>query len=136
MGQIDPQLAKRYAIKIPVYFAFLYIDILEKLYAAHTLKLTELPRFPEVRRDLALLIDRSVTFEQLRTTAFEAAPKLLRDVLLFDVYEGAGIPEGKKSYAVSFGLQNREKTLTDTDIENCMNRILKRYTTDLGAELR
>jgi len=136
LGQIDPQLAKQYAIKIPVYFAFLYIDILEKLYAAHTLKLTELPRFPEVRRDLALLIDRSVTFEQLRTTAFEAAPKLLRDVLLFDVYEGEGIPEGKKSYAVSFGLQNREKTLTDSDIENCMNRILKRYTSELGAELR
>ena len=89
-----------------------------------------------VKRDLALLVDNAVTFEQIQTIVAESERKLLRDVVLFDVYEGKNLPAGKKSYAISMTLQDYEKTLNDKAIDAVMNKIIKNLTTRLGAELR
>jgi phenylalanyl-tRNA synthetase beta chain len=97
---------------------------------------TELPKFPEVRRDLAVLLDESVAYGDLRKSAFRSAKKLLKSVTLFDVYRGENILLGKKQYALNFVLQDPERTLTDSDVENTMNNILSALQTQLGATLR
>jgi phenylalanyl-tRNA synthetase beta chain len=96
----------------------------------------ELPRFPEVRRDLALLIDQSVTFSQIEKLSFRTEKKLLRRVGLFDVFEGDKIGAGKKSYALSFILQDEEKTLTDKEIDKAMERLIKVFITTFNARIR
>ena len=97
---------------------------------------TEVPKFPEVRRDLAMLIDRSVKFDQLEQLAFQAEKGLLKNVNLFDVYEGDKLPEGKKSYALSFTLLDENATLTDKQIEKIMEKLIKTYQEKVGAEIR
>ena len=96
----------------------------------------ELPKYPEVKRDLALLLDESVNFADLRRTAFRNGKKLLKKVSLFDVYRGDKIPEGKKQYALSFVLQDLEKTLTDNDVERIMDNLVKAFGREHGAILR
>ena len=96
----------------------------------------ELPRFPEVRRDLALLLDESVRYADLQASAVKVAKKLLKQVTLFDVYRGDKIPAGKKQYAMGFVLQDLEKTLTDADVERVMDRLLSTFTNEFGAVLR
>jgi phenylalanyl-tRNA synthetase beta chain len=95
-----------------------------------------MPKFPEVRRDLALLLDESVNFSDLRKSAFKAERKILKSVTLFDVYRGEKIPEGKKQYAISFVLQDAEKTLTDKYVEETMSKLLKSFESNFGAQLR
>ena len=94
-----------------------------------------LPKFPSVRRDLALVVNQSMTYETLRTAAFNAEKKLLKDVSLFDVYQGKGLEEGEKSYALAFKLQHPEATLNDKQIETAMARILEALQS-AGARLR
>ena len=89
-----------------------------------------------MRRDLALLIDKSVEFKNIETIAFETEKKLLKSVTLFDVYEGKNLEAGKKSYAVNFTLQDKEKTLTDKQIDNIMQKLIKALTEKLDAKLR
>ena len=96
----------------------------------------ELPKYPEVKRDLALLLDESVNFADLRRTAFRNGKKLLKKVSLFDVYRGDKIPEGKKQYALSFVLQDLEKTLTDNDVERIMDNLVKAFDREHGSILR
>ena len=96
----------------------------------------EMPKFPEVRRDLALLLDENVKYADLRAAAFKNAKKLLKQVSLFDVYRGDKIPAGKKQYALSFTLQDVEKTLTDQDVERVMERLLEVFTKEFGGALR
>ena len=96
----------------------------------------ELPKFPEVHRDLALLLDESVRYADLRAAAFKQAKKLLKQVRLFDVYRGDKIPEGKKQYALSFVIQDPERTLTDQDTERVMDRLLATFQNEFGAQLR
>ena len=96
----------------------------------------ELPKFPEVRRDLALLLDENVKYADLQASAQRAAKKLLKQVALFDVYRGDKIPAGKKQYALSFVLQDLEKTLTDADVERVMSKLLSVFTNEYGAVLR
>ena len=95
-----------------------------------------IPRFPEVRRDLALLVDQKVKFSEIEKVAFETERKILRRVGLFDVYEGDKIAAGQKSYAVSFLLQDFEKTLTDKEIEKTMERLVRAFGEKLNAKLR
>ncbi len=97
---------------------------------------TPLPKTMPVQRDLALLIDKAVTFQQVQRTVAESEKRILRDVTLFDVYEGDKLPEGKKSYAISITLQDPEKTLQDKHIEQVMNKIITNLRKQLGAELR
>ena len=96
----------------------------------------ELTRFPEVRRDLALLLDESVSFSEIERLAFETEKKLIKKVGLFDVYEGEKIGEGKKSYAVSVVLRDDNKTLTDEEIDKVMNKLITVYRQKLSAQIR
>ena len=95
-----------------------------------------MPKFPEVRRDLALVIDKKVTFAEIERIAMQTEKRLLKSVSLFDVYEGKGIVEGMKSYAVSFTLQDKEKTLNDKLIETTMAKIQKALESQLSAKIR
>ncbi len=95
-----------------------------------------MPRFPEVRRDLSMVLDKNVTFEQIRTIASKTERKLLKTIDLFDVYEGDKITQGKKSYAVSFILQDPEKTLTDQQIDGIMTKLAQSLEKELGAQIR
>jgi phenylalanyl-tRNA synthetase beta chain len=135
MGRISRKLAGSFDIKTEVYFTEIEFDALVKATRRNTVSASELPRFPEVRRDLALLVDNSVTFAQLRAEAFAAEKKLLTNVTLFDVYEGDKLPAGKKSYALGFVLLDPERTLMDRDIDAAMGAIIKRLER-LGAALR
>ena len=133
---IGIELLKKFDIKQDVYYAdFDWNKILE-IIATKEVKCEELPKYPEVKRDLALLIGKEVTFEQIRKLAYETERKLLKTVSLFDVYEGDKIENDKKSYAVSFTLRDDSKTLTDTEIEKIMNQLIKTYETKLDAKLR
>jgi len=96
----------------------------------------DLPKFPTVRRDLSLLLDKKVMFAEIEKLAFSKAGNMLKAVSLFDVYEGKNLPEGKKSYAVSFTLRDEKKTLTDKKIEQTMAQIQHELESALGAELR
>ena len=107
-----------------------------KKYISNKIKFTDIPKFPAVRRDLALLLDQNTTFEQIFKVAKQTEKGLLKDVNLFDVYEGKNLPEGKKSYAVSFILQDDNKTLTDKDIEKIMNKLQTNFEKEFGATLR
>jgi phenylalanyl-tRNA synthetase beta chain len=100
------------------------------------IKFKAIPKYPEVRRDFALLIDHAVSFEDIHTIAKQTEKQLLKNVNLFDVYEGKNLPNGKKSYAVSFTLQDEHKTLTDKQIDKIMNKLQANFETKLGAELR
>ena len=96
----------------------------------------EMPKFPEVRRDFALLLDESVSYADLYKSSFKAGKKLLKQVTLFDVYRGDKIPAGKKQYALGFVLQDLEKTLTDDDVERIMKKLLSTFQNEYGATLR
>ena len=135
-GCIQPALAKRFGIKQPVFAAEISWPLLLTLVGRDKFSFTELPRFPEVRRDLALLLDESVQYEELRKAALRAGKKLVTRVSLFDVYRGDKIPAGKKQYALSFVLQDPERTLTDAEVESAMGKILSTFEHQFGATLR
>ncbi len=136
MGTINPALAKRFGIKQPVFAAEINWYTLFELIKRNKVAFKEMPKFPEVRRDFALLLDESVKYSDLQASAQRAAKKLLRQVSLFDVYRGDKIPAGKKQYALSFVLQDLEKTLTDADVERVMDKLLATFTNEYGATLR
>ena len=136
MGTVSPKLLKKFGIKQPVFAAEISWPTLFTLVKRDKIKYTDLPKFPEVRRDLALLLDENVSYADLRKAALKAGKKLIKSVSLFDVYRGDKIPEGKKQYAMSFVLQNAEKTLTDTDVEKMMSKLLETFTREFGASLR
>lgn len=135
VGVVRAALLKKFGIEQPVAYAVIEWDAVFKLVAKNRVVYAELPKTQPVDRDLALLVDKSVRFSDLDAAIRKAERKLLRDVRLFDVYEGKNLPEGKKSYAVSMTLQDNEKTLTDRQIDDAMGRIIKALQS-LGAELR
>ena len=134
LGMVSKSILKKFDIDKPVYFAEIYWDVVLANYRKKV-AYKELPQFPAVRRDLALLIDSHVTFEKIQSVAYSTEKKLLKQVNVFDVYEGKGIPEGKKSYAVSFMLQDEQKTLNDAQIDNVMNRLISNYQKAWGVAL-
>ena len=136
LGTVNPALAKKFGIKQPVFVCEISWPALFTLIKRGKVAFKELPKFPEVRRDLALLLDESVSFADLRMTALKQARKLLKSVTLFDVYRGDKIPAGKKQYALGFVLQDLEKTLTDQDVERTMDGILQAFQKYFGAQLR
>ena len=136
MGTISPARLKQFGIKQPVFAAEISWPALFSLVKRNKIKYKELPKFPEVRRDLALLLDESVSYADLRKSAFRVGKKLLKNVGLFDVYRGDKIAEGKKQYALSFVLQDLEKTLTDNDVERIMSKLLATFQNEFGATLR
>ena len=136
MGTVAPARLKQFGIKQPVFAAEISWPALFELIKRNKIKYKELPKFPEVRRDLAILLDESVNYADLRKSAFRVGKKLLKQVGLFDVYRGDKIAEGKKQYAMSFVLQDLEKTLTDTDVEKVMSKLLSTFQNEFGAILR
>lgn len=135
-GTVSPALARKFDIKQPVFVAEISWPVFFQLVKRNKIKYKELPRFPEVRRDLALLLDEGVSFAELRKTAFQTEKGLLRKVVLFDVYRGNKIPEGKKQYAVSFYLQDPEQTLTDEAVERVVGKLMKAFASRFSATLR
>ena len=136
MGTVAKALLKRFDIKQPVFLAEIDWPVLFELVRRDKVKYKELPRFPEVRRDLALLLDENVSFADIRKAAFQSARGILRQVNLFDVYRGPKILTDKKQYAISFILQDEEKTLTDAAVEATMAKLLKTFESKFGAKLR
>ena len=136
IGRIGRETLKRMDIKQPVYYADLNWTLLLKGYPTKEVQYQEVAKFPEVRRDLALILKKDVTFAAIEQAAMQCEKKLLKRVSLFDVYEGKGIADGFKSYAVSFILQDRDKTLNDKMIESAMAKIQKTLEAQLGAKVR
>lgn len=135
-GIVHPKLKKQFEIDNPVYYADLLMDQIILEQRNNKTLFSELPKYPAVRRDLALLLNKDVQFAQIRDLAFKVEKKLLRSVDLFDVYEGQGIPEDKKSYAVSFSLRDDEKTLNDKQIDKIMQKLIFQFDRELEAKLR
>ncbi|RBN51539.1 phenylalanine--tRNA ligase subunit beta [Flavobacterium psychrolimnae] len=134
-GVVKKSILKHFGIKQEVFYAdFDWDTILKKI--STKIKYIEIPKYPEVRRDLALLIDKSITYDSIYNIARQTEKALLKDINLFDVYEGENLPEGKKSYALSFTIQDSSKTLTDAQIDKIMGKLQNNFVTELGATLR
>lgn len=134
-GTIKKSVLKQFDIKQDVFYGDLNWDAIQK-YVSNKIKVVDIPKFPEVRRDLALLVSQSVTFEELYVVAKQTEKSLLKNINLFDVYEGKNLPEGKKSYALSFVLQDTSNTLTDVQIDKIMNKLQSNFETKFEAVLR
>ncbi|RSK38250.1 phenylalanine--tRNA ligase subunit beta [Mangrovimonas spongiae] len=135
-GVIKKAVLKTFDIAQNVLYAEFNWDNIIEVAKTNSISYTEISKYPEVRRDFALLIDNHITFEDIDKIASQTEKKLLKDVDLFDVYQGKNLPEGKKSYAVSFTLQDENKTLTDKQIDKIMKKLQTNFEKQLGAELR
>ena len=136
MGIVSPKICKELDIETDVYYAELSWTLLMKEIKKSKVTFSEISKFPAVKRDLALLLDKNVQFAEIEKIATESERKLLKNVALFDVYEGKNLPAGKKSYAVSFYLQDEGKTLNDKQIDAIMKKIQTNLEQKLGAQLR
>lgn len=135
-GIVSRKICKAMDIDFEVYYAELSWTLLMKETKKNKVTFSEISKFPAVKRDLALLLDKSVQFAEIQKIAEDSERKLLKEVSLFDVYEGKNLPAGKKSYAVSFYLQDETKTLNDKQIDAIMQKIRKNLEDKLGASLR
>jgi phenylalanyl-tRNA synthetase beta chain len=135
-GLVKKSILKHFGISQNVLFADFNWDNVIEVAQHNSIKFKAIPKYPTVKRDFALLIDSNVSFEDIHTIAKQTEQQLLKNVNLFDVYEGEKLPEGKKSYAVSFTLQDEHKTLTDKQIDKIMSKLQSNFETKLGAELR
>jgi phenylalanyl-tRNA synthetase beta chain len=135
MGVVKKSILKHFGIKQEVFYADFNWNLVLKL-ISNKIKYTEIPKYPEVRRDLALLIDQTVSYESIYNIAKQTEKALLKNINLFDVYEGKNLPEGKKSYALSFVIQDNTKTLEEEQIDRIMTKLQKNFEKELGASLR
>ncbi len=135
-GTVNPALAKKFDIRQSVFAAEISWPVFFKLVRRDKVKYKEMPKYPEVRRDLALLLDEDVRFSDLRDTAFKTEKSILKQVVLFDVYRGDKIPGGKKQYAISFYLQDEQQTLTDDAVERVVDKLMKAFSSRFSAVLR
>ncbi|GJQ06578.1 phenylalanine--tRNA ligase beta subunit [Capnocytophaga cynodegmi] len=136
IGVIKNKILKDFGIKQEVLFANICWNVILESVKNHKIIYQEISKFPKVRRDLALLLDENISFNDIYKIAFETERSILKDISLFDVYQGDKLPEGKKSYAVSFTLQDINKTLTDKQIDKSMQNLLRKFEEKLGASLR
>ena len=135
-GIVKRSILKAFDIKQEVIYADFNWDNVIEAAKNRKIKFKDIPKFPKVRRDFALLIDETTTFAEIHNIAKQSERNLLKEVNLFDVYQGDNLPKGKKSYAVSFTLQDEHKTLTDKQIDKIMNKLQQSFEKQLGAELR
>ena len=135
-GIITKKIASNFDIDSEVFYAdFKWDNILEQI-VTENFKLKTIPKFPKVKRDLALLLDKDISFDSIRESAIKSGRNLLKNINLFDVYMGDKLPENKKSYAISFTLQDEKKTLTDKQIDKIMKKLQQNFEKDFGATLR
>lgn len=135
-GLVSAEICKQFDIKQDVWWADVSWDYVLACAAKQKIEFKQLPKFPSVRRDLALVVDKELSFAAIEQLSQKEAKKLLKEVSLFDVYTGDKIEQGKKSYAVSFMFQHEEKTLTDDEVEKVMNKLMNVFEKDLGAVIR
>lgn len=135
IGKVNTKLQRDMGIKQEVFYADLSYSVLFN-HSNPAVRLHEISKFPEVRRDLSLVIDKNITFDNVEALARQTVKGMLKNVNLFDVYEGDKLPGDKKAYALSFALQDEQRTLTDADIEKVMNNLIKAYETKIGAVIR
>lgn len=136
LGAVNKKILKHFDINQSVWYAEIDMEQIFKSLPTEKICFKDVSKFPEVRRDLALLIDKAVSYAQIESLAYQTEKNILKSVSIFDVYEGENIPENKKSYALSFILQDEEKTLNDKQIEKTMEKLLQAFKEKLGAELR
>ena len=136
LGAVHPALLKVFDIKKPVFAAVVYWDAVAEVASASPVRFSPISRFPTMRRDLALVMDKSVPYERLEAIALATGGGLLREVNLFDVYEDEKLGKGKVSYALSFVLQKPDATLTDQEADRIMQKLMQRFTTELEAQIR
>lgn len=137
LGKVSAQFLKDFDIEQDCYYAEIELELAQKLRSEkQSLKYMEIPKFNKIRRDLALLVDKNVLYKDLLQVAKNNKSQLIKGINLFDVYEGKNLPEGKKSYALSFDLLNEEKTLEEKEISEVMNSLIKTFEKDFNAELR
>ncbi|WP_297984295.1 phenylalanine--tRNA ligase subunit beta [uncultured Chryseobacterium sp.] len=136
LGKVAPQMLKDFDLEQEAYYAEIEVETCQELRSKENLKFVDIPKFNRIRRDLALLLDKNVSYADLYRTAKKNPSKYLKNINLFDVYEGKNLPEGKKSYALSFELLNEEKTLEEKEIAEVMNSLIKSFHKEFSAELR
>lgn len=136
IGLLRSQLCKKFGVKQEVYYADVNWDLIMRMLPSRNVKYSEISKYPEVRRDLALIVADDVAFSQIEAVAYQTEKKLLKSVSLFDVYRGEKLPENTKQYAVSFVLQDKEKTLTDKQIDAIMQKLIKAFEQKLNSSLR
>ena len=136
LGKVSPEFLKNADIDQECFYAEIELETCQKLRANGNLKFIDIPKFNKIRRDLALLIDKNITYSELYQAAKKNPSKYLKNINLFDVYEGKNLAEGKKSYALSFELLNEEKTLEDKEISEVMNSLINMFQKEFSAELR
>lgn len=135
-GSVDQNILDKFKIRTHVFVANFNWDLILDLIQSKNISYTPVNKFPKIRRDLSLLIDNSISFEQLQKIAKNVNTSLLKDINLFDVYSGDKLPENKKSYAISFVFEDNSKTLTDHQVDEIMNKLIEEYKKSVGAEIR
>jgi phenylalanyl-tRNA synthetase beta chain len=135
-GRVSKSYLSKFDIPQDVYWSHIEWDILLKMIKNQSISFHELPKYPSVKRDLALLLDRSIKFSQIRDIAFRIEKTVLHDISLFDVYESDNLGINKKSYAVSFILRDDLKTMTDKNIDRIMQNLIKAFEKELNAQIR
>lgn len=136
LGKISPKLLKEYDLESECFYAEIELETVQKMRENHQIHFVDIPKFNKTRRDLALLLDKNISYADLYKAAKKNKSPYLKSINLFDVYEGKNLPEGKKSYALSFELLNEEKTMDDKEINEVMNTLIKTFQKDFAAELR
>jgi phenylalanyl-tRNA synthetase beta chain len=136
VGRISKKYLTQFDIDQDVYYGHIEWDQVLRMIKKHAISFHELPKYPSVRRDLALLLDRGIRFSQIREIALRTERNILHDINLFDVYESDSLGDNKKSYAVSFVLRDESKTLTDKNIEKVMNNLIRAFEKELNAQIR
>ncbi len=136
LGKVSSELLKDADVNQDCFYAEIELETAEELRSKENLKFVEIPKFNKIRRDLALLLDKNITYHDVYRSAHKNPSKILKNINLFDVYEGKNLPEGKKSYAMSFELLNEEKTLEEKEISEVMNSLIKTFEKEFSAELR
>jgi phenylalanyl-tRNA synthetase beta chain len=136
LGKVSPELLKDADIEQDCFYAEIEIETCQNLRSEENIKFADIPKFNKIRRDLALLIDKNISYHDLYNAARKNPSKYLKNINLFDVYEGKNLPEGKKSYAMSFELLNEEKTLEEKEITEVMDSLIKTFRKEFSAELR
>jgi len=136
IGKVAPQMLKDFDIDQDCFYAEIELEFAQELRSKNELKFKDIPKFNKIRRDLALLIDKNITYQELYQTAKKNKSPFIKNINLFDVYEGKNLPEGKKSYAMSFELLNEEKTLEEKEISEVMDSLIKSFQKEFNAELR
>ena len=135
-GSVDQNILDKFKIRTHVFVANFNWDLILDLIQNKNISYTSVNKFPKIRRDLSLLLDNSISFEQLQKIAKNVNNSLLKDINLFDVYSGDKLPENKKSYAISFVFEDSSKTLTDHQVDEIMNKLIEEYKKSVGAEIR